>query len=536
MGSMLDGRKLANIHVLLRLPAALCLLTARDSLSRMADWENQSERTASVRVVFGVAGAIGLPLFEPRLRSYLPVLVGYLVLTLVFMALIRRRIGGVQRVAAGNMIDIAMLTFMVHLLGSTSTVVVTGYVANGVLNAISIPAPLPYVVAGAGVLAYGTLLTLEATHVLRHAPLLDLPPPTLSTVAFNASFLAILVLASTAATTSVARNLRIERRRNRELLAKLSVGRYRLERLIGRGGMGQVWEAVHLITGKRYALKFLAPGSADDTEARHRFIREARAASAVEHDNIINVVDVFEHEGVPVMVMDLLQGRTLRKHLDAAPDQRLTLEETANILLKVVAAVGAAHAAGVVHRDLKPENVFLCSRDGSFDVVKVLDFGIAKVTADARDGVTGALTMTGAVLGTPYYMSPEQAFGERDLDHRADIWAIGVMLYECLAGCRPIEGDNSGQIFKQLVSGALTPLRVLTPHLPSDILALADAMLARVPGDRLHDLRRAFDVLGQHATVTAPAFDAPGSAPRKRIDELVEHDVDATAETELYVS
>jgi serine/threonine-protein kinase len=283
-------------------------------------------------------------------------------------------------------------------------------------------------------------------------------------------------------------------------------GRYRLDRLLGRGGMGQVWAVTHEVTLRTAALKLLNAAAHQRADRRRRFLREARAASAVQHPNVVQIHDFFElGDGTPVMVMDLLEGETLAERLKR--DGALPLADAVDALLPVISAVGTAHALGIVHRDLKPDNVFLSGcRSGTH--VRVLDFGIAKLMKSAVDDSDEGLTGTGAVLGTPRYMSPEQSFGDASVDHRADIWSIGVMLYEALAGSRPIEGENLGKILQRLISEGITPLRVLQPDLPEAVLDLVDRMLTRDPASRPADLREVHAVLSPHGTVTVPAFDA----------------------------
>jgi eukaryotic-like serine/threonine-protein kinase len=297
-------------------------------------------------------------------------------------------------------------------------------------------------------------------------------------------------------------------------------GRYRVDRLLGRGGMGSVWAATHLVTHKSVALKLIddgdhdggGPGTPGRANTRRRFAREARAASAVAHPNIVGVHDVFETEdGTPVMVMDLLVGEPLDYRLVRAG--RMGIAETASILLPVVSAVGSVHARGVVHRDLKPANIFLAEEGGRV-VVKVLDFGLAKLSsAEQAIGESSALTSTGAMMGTPYYMAPEQCAGEREIDHRVDVWAIGVILYECLAGRRPITADNLGQVIKKVLIDGVPPLEDAVPGLPEDIYALVRRMLARERRDRPDDLREVKEVLARYAGegVTVPPFGPPAA-------------------------
>jgi serine/threonine-protein kinase len=279
--------------------------------------------------------------------------------------------------------------------------------------------------------------------------------------------------------------------------------RYELVRQLGEGGMGEVWAAVHTVTRKPVALKFLkGSGRADE---RRRFLREARAASVVRHPAVVQVHDILEESGTPVLVMDLLTGVTLAQRLSERGS--LSLGEVARILVPVVSAVGTAHSLGIIHRDLKPENIFLCDTvDGSLDV-KVLDFGVAKLTATEGDAAqTAGLTRTGEILGTPYYMSPEQVFGEHDIDHRADIWSIGVILYECLAGVRPFEGDNVGQILKKVMMGGRALLERTAPGLPADVCLLVNRMLCNDRDARPKDLREVLDALRPYTDSSAPSF------------------------------
>ena len=258
--------------------------------------------------------------------------------------------------------------------------------------------------------------------------------------------------------------------------------------------MGEVWAVEHTITRRRAALKILGLALREKPEMRARFLREARAASSVEHPNVVEILDVFELEdGTPAIVMELLEGETLRAKLER--DGPLSLPETARMLGPAASAVAAAHALGIVHRDLKPDNIFLSGTERPAHV-KVLDFGIAKV--DEGDDRTG-LTATGSFLGTPHYMAPEQAFGEKDVDGRADIWALGVILYECVSGARPVEGDHAGQVLKQLARGVITPLEFVAPDVSADVARMVGRMLERERGERLADLDEVIHLLELHA-------------------------------------
>ena len=278
--------------------------------------------------------------------------------------------------------------------------------------------------------------------------------------------------------------------------------RYRLERKLGEGGMGAVWAATHVVTRKRVAIKLLKPELAHNASLVERFLREARAACAVKHRHVVQIHDVLQLEnGAPLMVMDLLEGESLAERL--LREGRIPVADFSRIMLQMLSAVAAAHAAHVVHRDLKPDNLFLVrTEDGSIDL-QVLDFGIAKVsTTDAESGV---LTKTGSMLGTPFYMSPEQLFGEKDVDHRADIWSLGIIAYECLTGRRPTEADNLGQIIKLVTTGGIVPLQNVAPFVPADICVVVQRMLTSDRLARLADMHEARVVFERHAGTSASA-------------------------------
>jgi serine/threonine-protein kinase len=285
--------------------------------------------------------------------------------------------------------------------------------------------------------------------------------------------------------------------------------------MLGEGGMGWVWEAVHVATQERYALKFLKGGKDED---RRRFVREVRAAGAVQHPNVVIVHDFLDlADASLVIVMELLEGETLGALLRR--EKTLTLQAIAALLLPVVSALEAAHAVGVVHRDLKPDNIFL-TRDLHGRVgVKVLDFGVAKLTAEGGLAArTQAITETGSMLGTPYYMSPEQVFSDKDLDARADLWSLGVVMYEALAGVRPTEAETVGRVLKRIMGAELDPL---TKHceVPADVASLVSRMLSVERGSRpgLSEVR---EVLARHAAPNRPTS-MPPTRRRPRTPRLL---------------
>jgi hypothetical protein len=280
------------------------------------------------------------------------------------------------------------------------------------------------------------------------------------------------------------------------------LGDYVLGERLGDGGMGEVW-AARGGAGAPVAIKLLHVGHEGDKE-RARLRREAELAAAVAHPHVVRVIEVLAlPDGAPAIVMERLDGETLAARLER--DGPLPLGAAAALFVPVVSAVGAAHAQGIVHRDLKPENVFLARGEGDAVVVKVLDFGVAKLTSGDPALRAGILTTTGALVGTPCYMAPEQIGGEVDLDHRADVWALGVMLYQCLSGVLPTAGDNLGQVFKAIHARALWPLAEVAPEVSPDVAALVDRMLSRRRRDR-PALREVEETLQRHTAVRAPAF------------------------------
>jgi serine/threonine-protein kinase len=231
-------------------------------------------------------------------------------------------------------------------------------------------------------------------------------------------------------------------------------GKYRLERLLGEGGMGAVWRAHHLQLDLPVAIKLLRAGSEQSASLSERLKIEARAAAQLSHAAIVRVFDVDTAEtGEPYIVMELLSGESLSNVLDRG---RLSPVSAVQILLPIAEGLALAHGKGIVHRDLKPHNVFMVD-DADRLQPKLLDFGIAKLTLAPVDG---SLTDTGIPIGSPDYMSPEQARGNRDIDYRADIWAFCVVLYEAVSGDIPFHGDNYNALMRAIVENEPAPLRV----------------------------------------------------------------------------
>ncbi len=259
---------------------------------------------------------------------------------------------------------------------------------------------------------------------------------------------------------------------------------YRIEGLIGRGGMGAVWAAEHLrLPGKHVAVKVLLDAAAGGDEMLQRFRREAEIASRLGHPNIVEVLDFNTlPTGQPYIVLEYLQGETLAGRLAGG---RLQLDEALAITRQIGSALQAAHRAGVVHRDLKPDNVFLCTPEEDLPTkVKVLDFGISKIR-----GSQSLRTQDAVLMGTPQYMSPEQATGRNTaVDARTDVFALGAIVYEMLGGQPAFAGGSLAEVVYRVVHGVPAPLRELAPALPDNVLAAVERALQKDPAARPEDV------------------------------------------------
>ncbi|MFT3927359.1 MAG: protein kinase [Myxococcales bacterium] len=269
-------------------------------------------------------------------------------------------------------------------------------------------------------------------------------------------------------------------------------GKYRVETVIGQGGMGAVYSARNVLTGKRVAIKWLLPEHAGSS-TRERLLREARIACSIEHPNVVDIYDVGEHQGGLFLVMEYLRGQPLSDVL--AERGRLDPEELIALLLPTMRGVHAAHQAGVIHRDLKPENIILSESDGEI-VPKVVDFGVSK-TVGASSVPHSSLTRTGALVGTPHYMALEQVDGSNQIDTRTDVYAFGVLLYRALTGYYPFDGSSLGEVILKIGTKDAPSMRTVRPELPAGL----DAVVLRALS-RSRDLR--FSSLEELATALEP--------------------------------
>jgi len=235
------------------------------------------------------------------------------------------------------------------------------------------------------------------------------------------------------------------------LEAQVLAGRYRLDRQLGKGGMGSVWLAEHLTLNSWVAVKLMDPAIASTVEGAERFKREAQAAASLRSAHVVQVLDYGVHDNTPFLVMELLQGQSLADCIER--EKRLAPERALSVITQVARAIGRAHAAGIVHRDLKPDNIFLVREDDQ-ELAKVLDFGIAKATGPRFGGTE---TRTGVTMGTPYYMSPEPAEGKKALDFRSDLWSLAVIACECMTGARPFDGETFGELLLNICARPIVP-------------------------------------------------------------------------------
>jgi hypothetical protein len=282
------------------------------------------------------------------------------------------------------------------------------------------------------------------------------------------------------------------------------LGRYEIRRLIGRGGMGCVYEAVHRDLKKRVAIKTLMPSLSANQEARVRFIREGEAASRIRHPNVVDVTDVGVEGSTSYLVMEYLEGEDLATYI--ARQGPLSPTQTADIMLPVSAAIETAHEQGVIHRDLKPANVFLAVSALGGMQPKVLDFGISKVMGDRG---TMVLTGTGATFGTTFYLPPEQLQAARQADAKSDQYALGTILYECVTGQRAFENDNLYTVLKNIAEGRYEAPRARRPDLPASMEALIMRSMMVEPAGRFGSVKQLGAALLDFASPQARVMWAP---------------------------
>ncbi|MCU0658039.1 MAG: protein kinase, partial [Polyangiaceae bacterium] len=296
-------------------------------------------------------------------------------------------------------------------------------------------------------------------------------------------------------------------------------GKYRILKQLADGGMGTIYEARHEVLGTTVALKMLHPNLAKRSNLAERFLQEARVSATLRSPHIVQVLDVEQGPQGAILVMELLRGETLQALLDR--QTRLDLPVALDHTMQLLQGLEVAHEAGVVHRDLKPDNVFLVPGP-SGPLLKLLDFGIAKLKTSPE--FDRGLTRPGVVMGTPEYMAPEQAFSADTVDARADIYAMGVLLFEMLSGQRPVRGEEPKAIAHKVFSGHVTALSALLPSLPMGLVSAVHRAMAPSPQGRfasVAEMRQALlpfvqgstSVLGPAGLPTPPAPTQPNPQP-----------------------
>jgi serine/threonine-protein kinase len=294
-------------------------------------------------------------------------------------------------------------------------------------------------------------------------------------------------------------------------------GRYKLVRPLGQGSQAFVWVAEHLALGSQVAVKLIDPELAKQEDARERFRREATAAAQLRSAHVVQILDHGIEGDQPFIVMELLEGEDLFDRLEKR--ERLSLLEAATIVTQVARALARAHAAGIVHRDMKPENVFLCHNDDE-ELVKVLDFGVAKITSPQKAAMSK--TGVGTLIGTPHYMSPEQVKGLTEIDHRSDLWSLGVITYQMVTGELPFDSEGVGDLLIRITMNDPKPPSALEPALPKSF----DEWFARAchkdPDQRFASARELAEALARLAGIEGKAsragVDKPSASETSELD------------------
>jgi serine/threonine protein kinase len=286
------------------------------------------------------------------------------------------------------------------------------------------------------------------------------------------------------------------------------IGAYEIRKLLGRGATAAVYECRHRTLGRLAAVKVLHPHLARDPVAAARFLREGRAISRIVHPNVIEVFDVGEHDGAPYLVMSLVDGEDLTEHIRRL--HPMSLADIADCILPVIAAVASAHDAGIIHRDLKPSNIRLTRDHRGILVPKVLDFGISKL---AEDDQATDLTDTDGALGTASYMAPEQLRSAKRVDARCDVYALGVILYECSTGLRPFRGASGYDLMHAVLTAPVALPSFLRPEIPTEFDAVVLRAMRREPSERYACARDLGHALAPFAS--DPAARAAEFAPRR---------------------
>lgn len=312
------------------------------------------------------------------------------------------------------------------------------------------------------------------------------------------------------------------------LIGTIVDGKYLVHQIIGQGGMGTVYEAEHRTTGRRVAMKVLKPEHAAKPESVARLQQEARIVGQLKHNNITEIIDISQlRDGTHYLVMELLRGETLAHRIETRG--ALAPREVVSVACQVLSALAAAHRRGVIHRDMKPDNIFLIEKSGML-LAKILDFGISKATLP--EDQPHHLTRQGMVMGTPYYMAPEQAMGERQLDGRVDVWGIGVVMYEALTGTRPFVAANYNALLVQILTVQPAPVESMNPAVSPALGAILRRALEKKRDQRFgsaDELRLALEPLLEQRPAPIRTFGASG-LPRVTVFGAEDSSVGSTDE------
>ena len=286
-------------------------------------------------------------------------------------------------------------------------------------------------------------------------------------------------------------------------------GKYRVERLLGKGGMGAVFEGYHTLVDRRVAIKVLLPEAISSEHGAQRFEREVRATGRIGNDHILEVYDVgVLPDGSRYMVSEFLDGETLADRLERGP---LQPKVAAELMLQLLDGLAAAHDKGIVHRDLKPENLFILrQKAGRADFLKIIDFGISKYQLDGTSSMS--MTATGAVLGTPYYLSPEQARGHRDIDHRSDLYTVGVIMYQAVVGRVPLYADNFNELLFKIALESPRPLTAVLPQIDPVFSGIVERAMSRQREDRYQSAHELGTALAQWLQLPSSGAHVPSAA------------------------